>query len=81
MNFCADAFLHSESRILDRSAFLAFACDDIFALRTVRIGCRFDLKAKEWVAKKVFGARPLKRLLQRHVETKIDPCINRWRSG
>jgi hypothetical protein len=28
--FCADAFLQSESRILDRDAFLAFACDNLF---------------------------------------------------
>lgn len=30
--FCADAFLHSESRILDREAFLAFACDNLFSV-------------------------------------------------
>jgi hypothetical protein len=30
--FCADAFLHSESRILDRDAFLAFACDNLFSI-------------------------------------------------
>jgi hypothetical protein len=28
--FCADAFLHSHSRILDRDAFLAFACENLF---------------------------------------------------
>lgn len=30
--FCADAFVQSQSRILDRDAFLAFACDNIFEL-------------------------------------------------
>jgi hypothetical protein len=28
--FCADAFFQSESRILDRDAFLAFACENLF---------------------------------------------------
>ena len=36
---------------------------------------KLDPKAKEWVAEKgydpVFGARPLKRFLQRNVETKL----------
>ena len=30
--FCADAFLQSQSRILDCDAFLAFACDTVFEL-------------------------------------------------
>src|SRR5687767_679165 len=30
--FCADAFIQSESRIVDRDAFLAFACENIFNL-------------------------------------------------
>ncbi len=30
--FCADAFLHSESRILDRDAFLAHACENLFGV-------------------------------------------------
>lgn len=30
--FCSDAFLQSESRILDREAFLAFACENLFSL-------------------------------------------------
>jgi hypothetical protein len=30
--FCADAFLQSQSRIRDRDAFLAFACDTVFEL-------------------------------------------------
>lgn len=30
--FCADAFAQSESRILDRDAFLAFACENLFVL-------------------------------------------------
>lgn len=30
--FCADAFAQSESRILDRDAFLAFACDNLFTV-------------------------------------------------
>ena len=30
--FCADAFLQSHSRIIDRDAFLAFACDNVFEL-------------------------------------------------
>ena len=30
--FCADAFTKSESRILDRDAFLAFACENLFTV-------------------------------------------------
>ncbi|MEY4940215.1 MAG: hypothetical protein RIQ93_1950 [Verrucomicrobiota bacterium] len=30
--FCADAFLQSHSRLLDRDAFLAFACENLFTL-------------------------------------------------
>lgn len=30
--FCADAFCQSRSRVLDRDAFLAFACENLFAL-------------------------------------------------
>jgi hypothetical protein len=30
--FCADAFIQSSSRIIDRDAFLAFACDTLFEL-------------------------------------------------
>ena len=30
--FCADAFAQSQSRILDRDAFLAFACDNLFTM-------------------------------------------------
>ncbi len=30
--FCTDAFLQSHSRILDRDAFLAFACEHVFDL-------------------------------------------------
>jgi hypothetical protein len=30
--FCADAFLQSPSRILDRDAFLAFTCEHLFEL-------------------------------------------------
>ncbi len=30
--FCADAFLHSSNRILDRDAFLAFTCENVFTL-------------------------------------------------
>ena len=40
-----------------------------------RVTVKLDRKAKEWVAEKgydpVFGARPLKRFLQRNVETKL----------
>ena len=40
-----------------------------------RVTVELDAKAKEWVAEKgydpVFGARPLKRFLQRNVETKL----------
>jgi hypothetical protein len=32
LRFCADAFVQSDSRILDRDAFLAFACENAFAL-------------------------------------------------
>src|SRR4051812_9204670 len=30
--FCADAFIQSESRILDRDAFLAYACEITFEI-------------------------------------------------
>jgi hypothetical protein len=30
--FCADAFLQSRFRVIDRDAFLAFACDHLFEL-------------------------------------------------
>src|SRR5687768_3648689 len=40
-----------------------------------RVTVKLDPKAKEWVAEKgydpVFGARPLKRFLQRNLETKL----------
>jgi ATP-dependent Clp protease ATP-binding subunit ClpB len=40
-----------------------------------RVTVALDAKAKEWVAEKgydpVFGARPLKRFLQRHLETRL----------
>ena len=32
LRFCADAFLRSESRILDRDAFLAFTCENLFSV-------------------------------------------------
>ncbi|HRI80931.1 MAG TPA: hypothetical protein PLF88_00690 [Opitutaceae bacterium] len=38
-----------------------------------------DQQAKEWAAEKgydpVFGARPLKRFLQRHIETKLARAL------
>jgi ATP-dependent Clp protease ATP-binding subunit ClpB len=44
-----------------------------------RVTVDFDKKAKEWAAEKgydpVFGARPLKRFLQRHVETKLARAL------
>ena len=44
-----------------------------------RVTVEFDKKAKEWAAEKgydpVFGARPLKRFLQRHVETKLARAL------
>jgi len=30
--FCADAFLQSDARVLDRDAFLAYACEQLFDL-------------------------------------------------
>lgn len=30
--FCADAFAQSDSRLLDRDAFLAFACENLFSV-------------------------------------------------
>jgi ATP-dependent Clp protease ATP-binding subunit ClpB len=40
-----------------------------------RVTVKLDAKAKDWVAEKgydpVFGARPLKRFLQRHLETRL----------
>ncbi len=45
--------------------------------RRVTVG--LDKKAKEWAAEKgydpVFGARPLKRFLQRHIETKLARAL------
>src|SRR5215216_273499 len=39
--FCADAFLNSESRLLDRDAFLAYACDHVFEImHDDDAGCR-----------------------------------------
>jgi hypothetical protein len=32
LRFCADAFLPAETRILDRDAFLAFACEQFFTV-------------------------------------------------
>nr|MCU0793868.1 AAA family ATPase [Opitutaceae bacterium] len=44
-----------------------------------RVTVEFDKKAREWAAEKgydpVFGARPLKRFLQRHVETKLARAL------
>ncbi len=44
-----------------------------------RVTVRLDPKAKEWVAEKgydpVFGARPLKRFLQRTIETKLARAL------
>ena len=44
-----------------------------------RVTVKFDKKAAEWAAEKgydpVFGARPLKRFLQRHVETKLARAL------
>ncbi|QYM79576.1 ATP-dependent chaperone ClpB [Horticoccus luteus] len=44
-----------------------------------RVTVKLDAKAREWVAEKgydpVFGARPLKRFLQRHIETKLARAL------
>ena len=44
-----------------------------------RVTVSLDKKAKEWVAEKgydpVFGARPLKRFLQRNLETKLARAL------
>jgi ATP-dependent Clp protease ATP-binding subunit ClpB len=44
-----------------------------------RVRVKLDAKAKEWVAEKgydpVFGARPLKRFLQRNLETKLARAL------
>ena len=44
-----------------------------------RVTVALDKKAKEWAAEKgydpVFGARPLKRFLQRHIETKLARAL------
>src|SRR6185369_4735999 len=44
-----------------------------------RVTVVLDEKAKEWVAEKgydpVFGARPLKRFLQRHLETRLARAL------
>jgi ATP-dependent Clp protease ATP-binding subunit ClpB len=44
-----------------------------------RVTVQLDEKAKEWVAEKgydpVFGARPLKRFLQRNIETKLARAL------
>jgi ATP-dependent Clp protease ATP-binding subunit ClpB len=44
-----------------------------------QVSVKLDVKAKEWVAEKgydpVFGARPLKRYLQRNLETKLARAL------
>ena len=44
-----------------------------------RVTVALDKKAKEWAAEKgydpVFGARPLKRFLQRHIETQLARAL------
>jgi ATP-dependent Clp protease ATP-binding subunit ClpB len=44
-----------------------------------RVTVKLDTKAKEWAAEKgydpVFGARPLKRFLQRQIETKLARAL------
>ncbi len=44
-----------------------------------RVTVKLDRKAKDWVAEKgydpVFGARPLKRFLQRHLETRLARAL------
>ncbi|RXK53372.1 ATP-dependent chaperone ClpB [Oleiharenicola lentus] len=44
-----------------------------------RVTVKLDAKAREWVAEKgydpVFGARPLKRFLQRHLETRLARAL------
>ncbi|MBI2517246.1 MAG: hypothetical protein HYV95_10055 [Opitutae bacterium] len=44
-----------------------------------RVTVTLDSKAKEWVAEKgydpVSGARPLKRFLQRHLETRLARAL------
>ena len=44
-----------------------------------RVTVTLDAKAKAWVAEKgydpVFGARPLKRFLQRHLETQLARAL------
>jgi ATP-dependent Clp protease ATP-binding subunit ClpB len=44
-----------------------------------RVTVKLDAKAKEWVAEKgydpVFGARPLRRFLQRTIETKLARAL------
>lgn len=44
-----------------------------------RVSVKLDKKAREWTAKKgcdpVFGARPLKRFLQRSIETKLARAL------
>ena len=44
-----------------------------------RVTVTLDKKAKEWAAEKgydpVFGARPLKRFLQRHIETQLARAL------
>ena len=44
-----------------------------------RVTVVLDKKAKDWAAEKgydpVFGARPLKRFLQRHIETKLARAL------
>ena len=44
-----------------------------------RVTVKLDAKAREWAAEKgydpVFGARPLKRFLQRQIETKLARAL------
>ena len=50
-----------------------------------RVTVKLDAKAKEWAAEKgydpVFGARPLKRFLQRQIETKLARALISRRGG
>jgi hypothetical protein len=45
--YCTDAFLQSQSRLLDRDAFLAFACENVFEL--LHDDDEHDCRPKWWL--------------------------------
>lgn len=63
------------NRIDETILFKPLSLEEITSIAERRVTVALDAKAKEWVAEKghdpVFGARSLKRFLQRHLETRL----------